>query len=239
MLVVCGPGNNGVFKSARSSILTSSSQSSPNCWISLVCRSDIPTTGGDGLVCARHLHHYGYTPAIYYPKPSKPDLFKRLVTQLKNLNLTFIDPEASDPSSDSLSAALESASLIVDSLFGFSFSPPVRAPFDKLISHLESPDRKTPVLSVDIPSSWDVTSGPPSLGQVGHSFMPEFLISLTAPKPCTKYFKGGRHFVGGRFVPSGIADKFGLGDVMSRYEGYEQICEVPVEQEGIGGGGKL
>ncbi len=27
--------------------------------------------GGDGLVAARHLKHFGYTPTIVYPKPGK------------------------------------------------------------------------------------------------------------------------------------------------------------------------
>jgi len=45
--------------------------------------------GGDGLVCARHLHHYGYTPTIYYPKQTSAELFSRLVTQLKSLSIPF------------------------------------------------------------------------------------------------------------------------------------------------------
>lgn len=32
--------------------------------------------GGDGLVAARHLWHYGYKPTIYYPKQSKSDLYQ-------------------------------------------------------------------------------------------------------------------------------------------------------------------
>jgi len=28
--------------------------------------------GGDGLVAARHLHHFGYSPSVFYPKVSKP-----------------------------------------------------------------------------------------------------------------------------------------------------------------------
>jgi NAD(P)H-hydrate epimerase len=32
--------------------------------------------GGDGLVAARHLRHYGYQPTIYYPKRSKNELYQ-------------------------------------------------------------------------------------------------------------------------------------------------------------------
>src|SRR2546421_12167328 len=35
--------------------------------------------GGDGLVCARHLHHYGYTPTIDYPQQTSAHLFPLLV----------------------------------------------------------------------------------------------------------------------------------------------------------------
>lgn len=33
-------------------------------------------TGGDGLVAARHLRHYGYQPTVYYPKRSGNDLYQ-------------------------------------------------------------------------------------------------------------------------------------------------------------------
>jgi hypothetical protein len=32
--------------------------------------------GGDGLVAARHLRHYGYKPTVYYPKRPKNDLYE-------------------------------------------------------------------------------------------------------------------------------------------------------------------
>ena len=32
--------------------------------------------GGDGLVAARHLFHYGYQPSIFYPKRSKNELYQ-------------------------------------------------------------------------------------------------------------------------------------------------------------------
>jgi len=77
---------------------------------------------------------------------------------------------------------------------GFSFSGPLRDPFPSVIASLSK--TKTPVLAVDAPSSWEIEDGPPSEGP-GSDFMPSALISLTAPKPLVKHFKG-RHFVGGR-----------------------------------------
>ena len=35
--------------------------------------------GGDALVAARHLHHFGYKPEVLYPKQSKRELFVNLV----------------------------------------------------------------------------------------------------------------------------------------------------------------
>lgn len=143
--------------------------------------------GGDGLVAARHLVHYGYTPTIYYPKPGKSDLYTRLTTQLKQLNVKF---------TSDFSTAIEQTDHIVDAVFGFSFSGEVRDPFPSVIQAMR--DSKVPVLSVDAPSSWDIETGPPSEGP-GKGFVPDALISLTAPKPLVKMFKG-RHFVGGRSI---------------------------------------
>jgi NAD(P)H-hydrate epimerase len=83
---------------------------------------------------------------------------------------------------------------VIDCSVGFSFSGEVREPFPAVIQALE--DTKLPVTSVDAPSSWNIETGPPESG-LGSKFNPGFLISLTAPKPLVKHFKG-RHFVGGR-----------------------------------------
>ena len=39
-----------------------------------MCES-LNSLGGDGLVAARHLWHYGYKPTIYYPRQSKNELY--------------------------------------------------------------------------------------------------------------------------------------------------------------------
>ena len=174
--------------------------------------------GGDGLVCARHLRLFGYTPTVFYPKPTKQPIFEGLQKQLKALNVAFTEDFESE---------LKQTDVVVDALFGFSFHPPVRKPFDEVLQAMIKAE--VPVLSVDIPSSWDVDAGPPGKGELGSEFMPEFLISLTAPKPCVKFYKG-RHFVGGRFLGKEVAEMFGLD--VQKYQGTEQVVEVPVPGEG-------
>lgn len=39
---------------------------------------------------------------------------------------------------------------------------------------------------------------------------PDMLISLTAPKICAKHFKGRHHYLGGRFIPQPMIDKYQL-----------------------------
>ncbi|KAJ6107887.1 hypothetical protein N7523_009210 [Penicillium sp. IBT 18751x] len=173
--------------------------------------------GGDGLVAARHLAQYGYNPSVFYPKQGKNELYQRLKTQLENLSVPFITD---------FSAALKSTDFLVDAIFGFSFGGPLRDPFGSIVSQIES--CSVPVLSVDAPSSWDIQSGPPKEGP-GAKFMPAALISLTAPKPCVKFYQG-RHFIGGRFLSKDITDKYGLD--CPAYPGIDQVMEVGVDAEG-------
>jgi NAD(P)H-hydrate epimerase len=169
------------------------------------------TIGGDGLVAARHLRHYGYEPTIYYPKRSKNELYQRLAKQLEDLDVPFVDD---------FPAALMSTDHVLDAIFGFSFSGEVREPFPAVIKALQ--ETRIPVTSVDAPSSWDIEEGPPKEG-IGSSFNPDVLVSLTAPKPLVKHFKG-RHFIGGRFVAPSIAQKYDFD--VPKYDGLDQVVEV-------------
>jgi hydroxyethylthiazole kinase-like uncharacterized protein yjeF len=75
--------------------------------------------------------------------------------------------------------------------------------------------RGIPVVSVDVPSGWDVDKGP-GAGANGASgqLRPSMLVSLTAPKPCAAHFDGPHHWLGGRFVPAEVARKWGLADAL-------------------------
>lgn len=156
--------------------------------------------GGDGLVCARHLSLLdGFeAPKIYYPKRTDKPLFNGLVSQCSKMGLEFISDL---PEVDSLDADYD---VIVDALFGFSFKPPVRPSFEAALKKLAL--TTTPVASVDVPSGWDVEQGDIN----GTDLRPDFLISLTAPKMCASHFAGRFHYLGGRFVPSPLSDKYKL-----------------------------
>lgn len=103
------------------------------------------------------------------------------------------------PSSDidTLKRALGSSDVILDAIFGFSFKGPIRSPFDSALPLLTG--SKLPIVSVDIPSGWDVERG----NAEGVGLNPDVLISLTAPKEGVKSFPG-RHFLGGRFIPKWV-----------------------------------
>ncbi|PKA59496.1 Pyridoxine/pyridoxamine 5'-phosphate oxidase 1, chloroplastic [Apostasia shenzhenica] len=162
--------------------------------------------GGDGLVAARHLYHFGYKLFVCYPKRTDRPLFIGLVTQLESLSIPFLSTE------DLPQNLSDKFDLIVDAIFGFSFHGSPRPPFDDLLQRfvsLNTIDKKAgspPVISVDIPSGWHVEEGDVR----GVGFKPDMLVSLTAPKLCAKKFLGPHHFLGGRFVPPVIKDKFGL-----------------------------
>ncbi|KAJ8553802.1 hypothetical protein K7X08_024480 [Anisodus acutangulus] len=148
--------------------------------------------GGDGLVAARHLHHFGYKPSICYPKRSNKPLFT-----VEDLSVQ-------------LSSNFE---IIVDAIFGFSFHGNPRSPFDSFIRRLVSirnqqhtHEKAAVIISVDIPSGWHVEAG----DVCGESVEPDMLVSLTAPKLCAKMFRGPHHLLGGRFVPPSIIEKFKL-----------------------------
>eukprot|EP00766_Chilomastix_caulleryi_P003088 gnl/Chilomastix_caulleri/4130.p1 GENE.gnl/Chilomastix_caulleri/4130~~gnl/Chilomastix_caulleri/4130.p1 ORF type:complete len:110 (+),score=17.57 gnl/Chilomastix_caulleri/4130:48-377(+) len=99
--------------------------------------------------------------------------------------------------------------MIIDALFGFHFMDQQGHHSDVVIDKLIETKPHHTLVSVDIPSAWDVNMGP-----VGTKFLsPEMLISLTAPKGCSSYFKG-IHYLAGNFIPPKIREN--------------TICPVPI-----------
>jgi len=169
--------------------------------------------GGDGLVAARHLTHFGYSVDVFYPKRPQRPIFMGLTTQLEALGLRFLTAEEFDGAD-----LASSYNVIMDGIFGFSFKGDVRAPFDAVLPRLI--DSRVPIASIDVPSGWSVDGeGPPG------GLQPAMLISLTAPKHCAKHLKPDAvHYLGGRFIPPAISEKYNL--VLPAYPGTRQAVRI-------------
>jgi NAD(P)H-hydrate epimerase len=209
ILVCCGPGNNG----------------------------------GDGLVCARHLKIFvtyipknstgqkfnlilinfqGYKPTIFYPKRTDKRIYHDLVSQCEKMNIPFL---VCLPNETKLID--KNYSLVVDAIFGFSFAGEIRPPFADILENLKRV--KIPICSIDIPSGWLDDS------DNADRIQPEMLISLTAPKQCSKNFRGRFHYLGGRFVPQALEEKYALNLV--KYPGTQPV--VLLNNPNSPGGGNV
>lgn len=175
------------------------------CKVLVVCGPG--NNGGDGLVAARHLFHFGYSLTVLYAKPTQNSLYLRLITQCTALEIPVIN----------FTPDFSGFDLIVDGIFGFSFKGEIRPPFDRIIEGIKLSTK--PVVSIDIPSGWDVELGNIS----GLGINPDLLISLTAPKLCAEYFQGV-HYVGGRFVPPSLA--LDLQIEIPKYSGSSQCVKI-------------
>jgi NAD(P)H-hydrate epimerase len=113
--------------------------------------------GGDGLVAARHLMQYkNFRVRVMIMKDYESGPNKRLLQILRNLDVPIWN--YSEMTNKVISEeGLVHSDFLVDSLLGFSFKPPLRAPYDDLIGALKPFESK--ILSVDNPSGWDIEAG--------------------------------------------------------------------------------
>lgn len=172
--------------------------------------------GGDGLVCARHLKLFGYSPEIYYPKRPSNQLYERLLHQCVENDVPVLENRRVEAAPDS--AVFQDYAVVVDALLGFSYRPPLREPFARVVELLKG--ATVPICSVDIPSGWDVERGPPAEGGIS----PQMLVSLTAPKKCAASFQGKFHYLGGRFVPRKLETQYELN--LPEYSGTSFVIRL-------------
>jgi NAD(P)H-hydrate epimerase len=164
--------------------------------------------GGDGLVIARHLKLFGFSPKICVPKISNK--FADLISSLKKLEIDLVE---------NYRETINDFHLIIDAIFGFGFSGKVRFPFDEILDFLGSNVCSTPIISIDVPSGWDVENG--RTESLNNFIDPEMLISLTLPKNFAKTFKK-THYLCGRFLFPELIQRFSLKNIPI-YSGNEQF----------------
>lgn len=81
---------------------------------------------------------------MFYPKRTAKLLYEGLTTQCQKMGVAFIDEL---PSADIIDTSFD---VVVDALFGFSFTGAPRPPFDSILTILGQVTK--PLVSVDIPS---------------------------------------------------------------------------------------
>eukprot|EP00775_Hariotina_reticulata_P002501 gene2501-2805_t len=135
------------------------------------------------------------------------------ITHLTQAEAVAVDEELMGPLGFSVDQLMELAGLSVACAVAAEYPPTShnfkgspRPPFNSLLEMLAPSASPPAVVSVDIPSGWDVERGPTATD----ALQPDMLISLTAPKLAAKHFKGRHHYLGGRFVPPAIRDNYEL-----------------------------
>ncbi|XP_072011839.1 yjeF N-terminal domain-containing protein 3 isoform X2 [Engystomops pustulosus] len=168
--------------------------------------------GATGLVCARNLRAFDYEPTIFYPKRSVDSIYKDLTIQCEKMDIPFLSYLPTE-----VQLINDAYNLVVDAVLGAEEdTEELKEPWATILATMKQ--IKIPIVSLDIPSGWDVETGN------SQGITPEVLISLSAPKTCATHFTGKHHFITGRFLPYDIQKKFDLN--LPKYPGTECVVEI-------------
>ena len=113
--------------------------------------------GGGGLVAARHLHNRGCQVSVVLTAHEKrfSDAVHHQLNILRNSGVVVERVEQSE--TGELSKTVDEADVIIDALFGYSLIGSPREPAASLICVMN--ESTTPVVSNDIPTGIDATTG--------------------------------------------------------------------------------
>lgn len=171
--------------------------------------------GADGLAAARHLAAAGYSVRVALPAPPSAAragsdssvVHSRVLAQLKSWNV----PVFSSVASALAQPAEQETHVLVDALFGFSYSGSApRPPLDTALRELVEAAGSIACVSVDVPSGWPVDAPDSWRPVAGVSLFPSALVSLSAPKSCANAFSGP-HFLGlHAAIPPHMAAEFDI-----------------------------
>ena len=122
--------------------------------------------GGGGLVAAKHLYNWGFSPSVHL---ISPDIKPVSLHQLDILSKTSINILQEKPN-------FAEFDLLVDEILGYNVQGNVDETVKEIINAANSSDRK--ILSLDIPSGLNSNTGSP----FGTSIKATATLTLAAPK---------------------------------------------------------
>lgn len=161
--------------------------------------------GFNGLVGAYTavlLGEKGFKPTVYRLEGQLPQSGLDVCAMLREKNIPVCDfaPRTLDFYFD----------LVVDALLGVGFDgADIRPQYWNIFEMMVHTE--LPILSIDIPSGWDLDTGPRQIDVTANTFLqPEVLVSLGVAKNGAKMFAGSFHFVGGRHLPPGWGEGAGV-----------------------------
>lgn len=163
--------------------------------VAIVCGPG--NNGGDALVVARHLHSMGHRDLDVYvlaPAKKRSKLFKLQLKRAELMGLRLIDIEENPKKM----SGLESASLIIDGIFGIGLKAKVQEPFETLIDAINR--ARTPVVSLDVPSGLDADRGI----VLGNAVRAEMTVTFGLGKPGFFVHEGPLHVGRLRVLPIGF-----------------------------------
>ncbi len=157
--------------------------------------------GGGALAAARHLHNWGANIIAVMAKKAE-NLSSATARQheiLSRIKVPILDaPPTQGGKSD----------LIIDGLIGYSLNGTLREDISLLIRWANA--QSAPILSLDIPSGVDATSGSLS----NHAIQAEATMALALPKAGARQAPGrercGELYLADIGVPPSLYEKFGL-----------------------------
>jgi NAD(P)H-hydrate epimerase len=153
--------------------------------------------GGGGLACARHLVNRGVDVAVLLDR--SPSNFDGAAAHQHAILAEMGVSTSSDPAD----ITTESPAVVVDALIGYGLSGPVRGTAADLIGWMGS--RPAPVVSLDVPSGRDATTGEIQ----GTAVEPARTVTLALPKPGLAAV-GGTLYLADISIPPAVYERLGL-----------------------------
>jgi NAD(P)H-hydrate epimerase len=153
--------------------------------------------GGGGLCCGRHLHNRGYEVHLVLDRDPSA-VHGAASAQLRILEVAGL--QVTGP--DGVGAAMRCAQLVVDALIGYSLRGAPRGRAAELIAAC---NRHGQVLSLDVPSGLDATTGEAP----GAVVQPERTLTLALPKTGLSRIPGDLYLadIG---IPPAVYERLGL-----------------------------